>query len=116
LPEIGDAKTRVRDGARAFLEVSTEPAYRRLVIQDAPAVLGVRRCREIEDQYVYGMLMSAFKRLKEGGMIDVANAQLAARMLGAMICEAALLSEDAKNPQVLERHALEIVERMLGAM
>src|SRR5438876_8938836 len=31
---------RLRQGIRGYLEVCVEPAYRRLVIQDAPAVLG----------------------------------------------------------------------------
>ena len=107
---------RLRQGIRGFLEVCVEPAYRRLVIQDAPAVLGPRRCREIEDEHVYGLLVRALKELKAAGMIEVGDAALAARMIGAMLCEAALMLEDASKPRTLERHALELVDRLLAAL
>ena len=107
---------RLKNGVAAFLEVCVEPAYRRLVIQDATAVLGGKRAREIEDQYPYGLLIHALKELKANGVIDVANAELTARMIGAMVCEVALLLEDAKRPKVLERQAMEIVERVLAAL
>ncbi len=107
---------RLRQGIRGFLEVCVEPAYRRLVIQDAPAVLGPRRCREIEDEHVYGLLVRALKELKAAGAIEVGDAALAARMIGAMLCEAALMLEDASKPRTLERHALELVDRLLAAL
>jgi AcrR family transcriptional regulator len=112
----GQPLDRLRQGIRGFLEVCAEPAYRRLVIQDAPAVLGPRRCREIEDEHVQGLLVRALKELKAAGVIDVADATLAARMIGAMVCEAALMQQDARQPRALERHALALVDRFLAAL
>lgn len=110
-----DANARVMAGAAAFLESCMEPAYRRLVIQEAPAVLGGRRCREIGEAHPYGLLIAALAELRKAGRFDSANTWLAARMIGSMICETALLLEGAESPKALKRQALAIVERVLAA-
>jgi AcrR family transcriptional regulator len=107
---------RLRAGAKTFLAVCLEPAYRRLVIQDAPAVLGSRRCREIGQTYAFGRLGQALSALKSAGLIDIENETLAGRMVGAMICEAALLLEDVENASKLEHQALEIIDRAFEAL
>lgn len=48
------AKSEV--GLRAFLEVVRDPAYRRIVIQEGPAVLGYERFREHEERSSFGVV------------------------------------------------------------
>jgi AcrR family transcriptional regulator len=43
-------------GLRAFLAVLQQPGYRRLVIQEGPAVLGYERYREQEERSTYGIV------------------------------------------------------------
>ena len=43
-------------GLRAFLDVLQQPAYRRLVIQEGPAVLGYEKYREQEERSTYGIV------------------------------------------------------------
>lgn len=43
-------------GLRAFLDVLQRPEYRRLVIQEGPAVLGYERYREQEERSTYGIV------------------------------------------------------------
>ncbi len=43
-------------GLRAFLEVCQEPAYRRVVIAEGPAVLGYERFREQEERSTFGIV------------------------------------------------------------
>jgi hypothetical protein len=93
-----------------------EPAYRRLVIQDAPAVLRSKRCREIGRAYAFGLLGRALSDLKNAGVIVVENEALAGRMLGAMICEAALVLEDVPDPKAIQRQALQIVDRAFASL
>jgi AcrR family transcriptional regulator len=106
---------RMMAGAAAFLDSCTEPAYRRLVIQEAPAVLGAARCREIGEAHPYGLLIAAVGELHAAGRFDAANAYLAARMIGSMICEAALLLDGAQSPKAVKRQALAILERVFEA-
>lgn len=111
-----DRLLHFRDGLQVFLDLCAEPAYRRLVIEDGPAVLGPRRCREIENDSAIGMMVAAMKELKRAGTIKVSNAELAARMLASMVCEAALLLADAVKPAEFKRDAIVIVNRTLDAL
>jgi AcrR family transcriptional regulator len=108
-----DPWERLRIGAAAFLEVCMEPAYRRLVIQEAPAVLGASRCRAIAEAHAVGLFIAALRELQKIGQFNFENVELAGRMIAAMICEAALLLADAKHPAQLKRQINSIIERIL---
>jgi AcrR family transcriptional regulator len=51
-----DPWEKARAGLRAFLEVCQEPAYRRVVIAEGPAVLGYERYREQEERSTFGIV------------------------------------------------------------
>jgi AcrR family transcriptional regulator len=51
-----DPWAKAMAGLRAFLEVCQEPSYRRIVIQDGPAVLGYERFREQEERSTFGIV------------------------------------------------------------
>jgi AcrR family transcriptional regulator len=104
---------RLRIGAAAFLEICVEPAYRRLVIQEAPAVLGASRCRAIAEAHAVGLFIGALRELQKIGQFDCDNVDLAGRMIAAMICEAALLLGDAKHPAQLKRQINTVIHRIL---
>jgi AcrR family transcriptional regulator len=48
-----DPRARARAGVDAFLEAVQEPGYRRIVIQEGPAVLGYERYREHEERTTF---------------------------------------------------------------
>ena len=104
---------RLLAGVAAFLDIFAEPAYLRLVIEDAPSVLGLARCRRIEEQFTIGLMMGAFADLRAAGEINVDDPNLAARMIAAMICQAALMLVDAADAPQMRRSALNLIERML---
>jgi AcrR family transcriptional regulator len=108
-------EARLSTASAAFLDICVEPSYRRLVIEDAPAVLGAVRCREIEDDSVIGAMIAALRAKHEAGRFDAPAPRLAARMIASMLCEAALQLPAAKDPERMRRDALEIVGRVLAA-
>lgn len=110
-----DPWERLVTGCHAFLEAAGDLGYQRLAIQEAPAALGAARCREIGETYAFGLLIDALADLKTAGKVDVADPRLAGRMIGSMICEAALLLTDSPDAARLKRDADTIVERTLGA-
>ena len=110
-----DASARIAAGCAAFLDICVEPAYRRLVIEGAPAVLGAKRCREIEDGSVIGAFVAALEAWHKAGHFDTPDPKLAARMIAAMLCEAALQLADARHPQRTRRNALDVVRRIIEA-
>jgi AcrR family transcriptional regulator len=110
-----DRWKRLRAGIGAYLDACGEPAYRRLVIQEAPAVLGNARYREIDEIYPLGLLIASLNALRQTNELDCADPALLSRMVGATVCEVALLLPDAEDPAKLRRNALDIVGRILNA-
>ncbi|WP_370250508.1 TetR/AcrR family transcriptional regulator [Nocardioides sp.] len=54
-------------GVRAFLEVVREPSYRRVVIQDGPAVLGYERFREQEGRSTFAHVVEIIDAVLDAG-------------------------------------------------
>jgi AcrR family transcriptional regulator len=53
---IKDPWEKAQTGLRGFLDVVRDPVYRRIVIQDGPAVLGYERYREQEERSSFGVV------------------------------------------------------------
>ena len=74
-------------GLRAFLTVVQEPRYRRIVIQEGPAVLGYERYREQEERSTFANVLEIVKSVLAAGKwdLDEAMTQTFARIFfGAM--------------------------------
>src|SRR6266404_5025765 len=54
---------RLTEGIDAYLDVCLEPAYARIVIQEAPAALGNARYRAIEEAYPMALLTARLNTL-----------------------------------------------------
>jgi AcrR family transcriptional regulator len=54
--DIEDPWEKAQTGLRGFLDVVRDPVYRRIVIQDGPAVLGYERYREQEERSAFGVV------------------------------------------------------------
>jgi len=102
-------------GIEAYLEACLDPAFRRIVLQEAPSALGIARCREIDYAEALGPMGAALARLKRDGELKVEDTGLLARVLASMTWEVAMLLGDAEDPQTLRRHAQRIIKRVLGA-
>src|SRR5215813_7649602 len=72
-PRIWD---RLRLGIDAYLDACLEPDYGRIVIQEAPAILGARRYRDIEETYPLALLIATMKALRRDGEITVEDTDL----------------------------------------
>src|SRR5215471_14128267 len=110
-----DRWAQLRAGISAYLDACLAPAFRRIVIEDAPAALGTARCRDIDHQYTLGPLTRALEHFRADGELDFEDTSLLSRILGAMIWEIAILLGDAKDPKKLRRRAEDAIARVLRA-
>lgn len=70
-------------GTRGFLTESQSPEYQRIILLDAPAVLGMKKWQAIDDEYTTSTLVNVFTQLKrESDTCD--PAVLAQAFSGAM--------------------------------
>ena len=58
-------------GLRAFLSVVQEPRYRRIVIQEGPAVLGYERYREQEERSTFANVVDIVRAVLSAGTWDL---------------------------------------------
>jgi AcrR family transcriptional regulator len=107
---------RVNAGISTFLDVCCESTYRHLVLETAVAVLGAARCREIEEASTFGLLTAALQAQAARGSSAAKNVQLAARMLGRMICESAQLIDTAADRKTFKTDAQRIVKKTWDAL
>ena len=54
---------RLGAGIDAYLDACLEPAFARIVVQEAPVVLGRERYREIEEAHMYALLKATMRAL-----------------------------------------------------
>jgi AcrR family transcriptional regulator len=104
---------RLSVGIDAYLDVCVEPAYGRIVIQEAPAVLGNARFREIEEAYPMALLTATLNALKRQGELEFEDIDLLSRMLDAMICKIALMLPEANDPKKLRVRGQKIIGSLL---
>jgi AcrR family transcriptional regulator len=113
LPKIWD---RMRVGVDAYLDVCLEPAYARIVVQEAPAVLGPARFQAIEEQYTTALLLATLKALKREGELAFDDIDLLGRMVDAMICRIAVMLPDADDPKKLRARGQKIIGSLLDSL
>lgn len=115
------AKTRVLDdpweilivGTKVYLGIARDPIYNRLVVVDAPGVLGVERYRQIDDDYPVGLVIATVKSLHKKGILVGIDPEILGRMIAAITCEAASLLTTSTSPKKIEQTTLDLIERTL---
>ena len=71
-----DPWKKASGGLRAFLDVVREPSYRRIVIQEGPAVLGYERYREQEERSTFANVVDIVRATLEAGKWDLDDEML----------------------------------------
>jgi AcrR family transcriptional regulator len=105
--------SRLSTGIDAFLDVCLEPDYARIVVHEAPVVLGGKRYREIEEAYPMALLAATLEALKRRGELDFDDTDLLCRMVDAMVCKIALMLPDSKDPTAIRKRGQAVIAHLL---
>lgn len=81
-------------GARAFLEAVAQTPTRRIVLLDAPAVLGWEKWREIDLKYGLGAMRAALQAAMNAGAMRERPIEPLTHMLLGALTEAAMMVDD----------------------
>jgi AcrR family transcriptional regulator len=96
---IDDPWEKALAGLREFLAVTRTDDYRRIVIQEGPAVLGYERYREHEERSTYGLVQEIVASLLGGHRLPATTPEAFTRLFfGAMSATGAAVST-AEDPQ-----------------
>ncbi|MBO0730430.1 MAG: TetR/AcrR family transcriptional regulator [Acidimicrobiaceae bacterium] len=112
-----DPAAALRAGCLAWIRLAGDPVVRRVLLIDAPAVLGWRRWREIEEQYAFGTTKEVVHMAAEQGRLPLEVVDPLAHMVLASVNELALLialSDDVPAAQASAQAAVdEFFQRLL---
>jgi AcrR family transcriptional regulator len=106
----------LRLGAAFWLDACSDPEIQRIVLVDAPAVLGWTRWTEIGNRYNAGMVRALLADAVETGRIPPQPIEATAlTMLGAMR-EATLYVARAGDPDRARQEAGAVIDRLIRAL
>jgi AcrR family transcriptional regulator len=109
----GDPWERAMNGVRQYIKICLDPSYQRIVVHEAPVVMGWERWREAEDHFSFSIVRSSIQALVESGVIDDMPVEVASRLLfGALTAGAAVIAR-AENPKKASAEVAATVVRML---
>jgi AcrR family transcriptional regulator len=108
----GDPLGALHAGARLWLEASMDPEVRRIVLVDAPSVLGWEEWREVGARHGLGLLVAALQGAMDAGAIERQPVMPLAHVVMGALDEAALYVAEAENPAA----ARDEMERVLGRL
>jgi len=112
-----DADAQIGAALDAFLEASSEPSYVRIVLRDAPTVLGVVKGRDIDQRLGSGLTEVLVQSLADQGRIPAdLSVPVAARILLALVSEVAVNMSESAHPEVTLREGRDVVTQILRGL
>jgi AcrR family transcriptional regulator len=109
----GDPWERAMNGIRHYIDVCLDPAYQRIVIHEAPVVMGWERWREAEDHFGFGLVRAGIQALIDGGEIEGLPVEVAARLLFGALTAGATVIAGAQDPEKAGAEVSSTIIRML---
>jgi hypothetical protein len=85
-------------GFEAFLDAVLEPDVQRIVITDAPAVLGLARFTELDERNAFPAILAAFEAAAANGRLQVGDPATLTRLLLGAVTRGAMLIANSTTP------------------
>src|SRR5919109_584516 len=100
----------------AYLAVCLEPAVQRIVLTDAPSVLGLAAGREIEAKYGLALVQAGLRRVMDAGYIEEQPVEPLAHLLLGALTEGGLLIGRSGDRQAARREVGDGLSRLLQGL
>jgi AcrR family transcriptional regulator len=100
---IADPWELMVSGTRSFLDACEDPAVKQIALIDAPAVLGWREWREIDERYGLGLMRAALGGAIEAGVLRELPMETMSHLLLGALAEAAFVVANADDPDAARK-------------
>ncbi|WP_205697324.1 TetR/AcrR family transcriptional regulator [Conexibacter sp. SYSU D00693] len=111
-----DPLSALRHGAQVFLDACATPEVERIVLLDAPAVLGWERWREIGMQHGLGIVLATLQAGMEAGAVRGQPVEPLAHALLGALDELAMWVARAPDREAARDQAMGTVDGLLAAL
>jgi AcrR family transcriptional regulator len=113
-----DGVEALRAGCLAWIKLARDPAISRIVLIDAPAVVGWVRWRQIDEQHSFGVVKAGLGAAAKRDLLPEQIIEPVGHILLAALNELALLIAMSRDPKRAEREAIAafdlLLRRLLG--
>ncbi len=106
----------LRAGTRLWLDSCLDPEVRRIVLLDAPAVVGWAAWREVLGRYGLGLLAAALQAAMDEGAIERQAVMPLALVITGALNAAALYVAEADDPEAARAEMEPVLERMVEGL
>jgi AcrR family transcriptional regulator len=103
-------------GAHAFLAVCADPRVERILMLDAPAVLGWARWREIRNEHGLGLVAGVLQAGIDAGVIAPQPVTALAHLLLGALHEGAMLVVRADDREAARADVEAVIDRLLDGL
>ncbi len=102
-------------GFQAYLDQLLEPEVQRILIVDAPAVLGLARFTELDERYAFAMIEEALRSATAAGQLAVRDPETVTRLLlGAIVRGGTLIASSAEPDRTRDAVAAALRTMLAG--
>jgi AcrR family transcriptional regulator len=116
---IADPVVALRTGVDAFLRMARDETVKRIVLIDAPAVLGWEKWREIDARHGFGLMKASLKAAAKKKRLRAELIEIYAHILLAGVMETALVIARADDSEKATRNGraaiAELINKLLDA-
>jgi AcrR family transcriptional regulator len=106
----------LRAGLHAFLDACMERTVQRIVLIDAPSVLGWATYRELDARYGFGLLRTALQGLMDAGLLERQPVDPLAHMLLGALSEAGMVIAEAEDTAAARAAVGASLDRLLRGL
>ena len=106
----------LRAALDGWLTICVDPEVRRLVLLDAPSVLGWQRFRELTQHYSLGMTEQLLRAAVDAGQLAEQPLRPLAHVLIGALDEGAMVIADAEDEELARREVREVLLRLLDGV
>jgi AcrR family transcriptional regulator len=125
--ELLDASARAAEGAPdnveflsrafdSFLDAVLEPDVQRIVITDAPAVLGLARFTELDERYAYAEIAAVIEAAVAEGELRVEDPETFTRLLLGALTRGGMLIANSEQPKQTRDAVAKAMRALLGSL
>jgi len=100
----------------AFLDCCLDPAVQRVILTDAPSVMGLHAWREVEARYGLALVRGGLQAMVDAGLVEDQPLDPLAHMLLGAMQEAGLLIAHAEDPAAARREVGDSLVRLLQGL
>src|SRR5436189_6491 len=94
-----DGVARASGDERVHTHHVRRPAVHRIIITDAPAVLGLARFTELDERYAFSAISGTLAGAKASGVLHVGDPETTARLLLGALTRGGMLIANSPRPK-----------------